>query len=114
MRTVLLALITLIVLTGCTEKDEIKKQGAEKSMKCGAGKCGANMFDGNTALVKKKKNILAQMQEQDNRKECVIKAETTKSVYDCVRDPVTGKLSMTDTKQEASKKCGAQKCGGKM
>jgi len=114
MRIVLLVFITLVVLTGCTEKNETKRQGSQKNMKCGAGKCGANMVEGNSALVIKKQNILSQMQEKDSRKECVIQAETTKAVYDCVRDPSTGKLTITDIKQKSSMKCGAQKCGGKM
>ena len=114
MRTVVLALITLVVLGGCTEKKESKRQVSEKSMKCGAGKCGAKMFDGDSALIRKKKNILSQMNKDDSRRECVIKAETTKTVYDCVRDPSTGKLTTTDTQQKSSMKCGAQKCGGKM
>ncbi len=114
MKTVLLVCITLVVLTGCAEEKETKREGAQKSMKCGAGKCGANMVEGNTALIKKKKNILSQMKEKDSRKECVIKAETTKSVYDCVRNLKTGKLSITETKEESVMKCGAQKCGGKM
>ena len=81
-------------------------------MKCGAGKCGENMVEANSALVNTKQHILSQMQERVSRKECVIQAETTKSVYDCVRDPSTGKLTLTDSK--SSMKCGAQKCGSKM
>jgi hypothetical protein len=114
MKTAWLALITLIVLSGCTQTEEKKREGSQKGMKCGADKCGAKMFDGNAALTKKKKNILTQMQEKDSRKECVIQAETTKSLYDCVRDPSTGKLSVTDPNQETPMKCGAEKCGAKM
>lgn len=89
-------------------------------MKCGAGKCGANMFEGSSALMKKKKNILSQMDAKDLRKECVMKAQTTKAVYDCVRDTTTGRLIRTETSvkeregTDTSKKCGAEKCGGKM
>ena len=89
-------------------------------MKCGAGKCGANMFEGNSALMKKKDNILSQMDPKDLRKECVLGAKTTKALYDCVRDTRTGKLIKTDTyvnedeNTDSSKKCGAEKCGAKM
>lgn len=114
MKTVLLVCITLIVLIGCGDKEETKREGAKKSMKCGADKCGSNMLDGNSALIKKKKNILSQMHEKDSRKKCVLQAETTRSLYDCVRDPSTGKLSITETDQAAPMKCGAQKCGSKM
>lgn len=113
-KTSLLALITSFVMCGCTETKERDSKVSASDMKCGSGKCGANMFDGNAALIKKKKNILSQMQEKDSRKECVIQAETTRSLYDCVRDPLTGKLSITDTDQAAPMKCGAQKCGSKM
>jgi len=94
-------------------------------MKCGAGKCGANMFDGNAALVKKKKNVTIQMRDDDPRRDCVAKASSTKEVYDCVRDPKTGKLSkkcgvgkcgdaMKETSPSSSMKCGAGKCGADM
>lgn len=93
-------------------------------MKCGAGKCGANMFDGKGALAKKKKNILSQMREDDPRKECVIKAKTTKETYNCVRSPKTKKLSLQcgadkcgsskEQKKMPSMKCGTGKCGSSM
>lgn len=89
-------------------------------MKCGAGKCGANMFDGNSALIKKKNNILSQMDDKDLRRECVLRAQTTKTLYDCVRDQETGKLRRTNPSVKEvenvvpAKKCGAEKCGGKM
>ena len=101
-------------MSGCGEKEEKSSRSLTSGMKCGAGKCGANMFEGNSALIRKKKNILSQMHKDDPRKECVIKAETTKTAYDCVRDPSTGKLTVTSTKQKTPVKCGAQKCGGKM
>jgi len=107
--------LTLLVLGGCTSQDP--KEGEKKvtDMKCGAGKCGANMFDGNAALTKKKKNILSQMREDDGRKECVLTAQTTKILYDCVRDEKTGKLSLKygSAKKDVSMKCGSGKCGGK-
>lgn len=75
-------------------------------MKCGAGKCGTNMSDGNSALLKKKKNILTQMSESDSRKDCVLKAKTTKAVYDCVRNAETGMMSL-----KCGSKADAMKCG---
>jgi len=115
MRTsTLLVLLTLFVLSGCSERQEENKASG---MKCGSGKCGANMFDGNSALAKKKKNILSQMREDDPRKECVIAAKTTKTVYDCVRNPKSKKMtmkygdSMEKTPKEPMMKCGAGKCG---
>ena len=111
-----IAALTLLVLGagGCGEKKE--ESSNVPGMKCGAGKCGANMFDGNSALAKKKKNILAQMAEEDGRKDCVISAKTTKALYDCVRDPISGKLSLKcgSEKKEAAMKCGAGKCGSSM
>lgn len=100
MPRLLLTTLTLLLLltTQATAKEEREVPG----MKCGAGKCGANMFDGNAALGKKKKNILSQMRDDDSRKDCVIKAATTKAVYDCVRDPKGKKLTT---------KCGTGKCG---
>ena len=116
----LLTLLSLILLSGCGEK---KEQGSSAGgMKCGAGKCGANMFDGNSALAKKKKNILSQMRENDSRKDCVISAKSSKAVYDCVREPNGKKLTMkcgtgkcgADNAPQNTMKCGAGKCGDSM
>ncbi|HIP19578.1 MAG TPA: hypothetical protein EYG70_00470 [Sulfurimonas sp.] len=89
-------------LSACTDRDKDAKKSNTPGMKCGAGKCGANMFDGKGALAKKKKNILSQMRENDPRKECVIKAKTTKEAYECVKHKETNKMST---------KCGTAKCG---
>ena len=102
-KTILLSSLLLLLLSACSEKKEEKSSAP--GMKCGTGKCGANMFDGNSALVKKKKNILSQMRDKDSRKDCVIKAETTKATYNCIREPGGKKLTM---------KCGADKCGTAM
>jgi len=106
MKLLLTFLVTLLLVlsTGCNSRDDrAKEDGAMAGgMKCGAGKCGANMFDGSAALVKKKENIIKQMREDDSRRDCVIKASSTKALYDCVRDPKTKKMS---------KKCGSGKCG---
>ena len=94
----------LLLVSGCTDSKEAKKS-ASSGMKCGAGKCGANMFDGNSALTRKKRNILSQMRKNDTRRECVKKAKTTKEAYSCVKDPKTEKMTL---------KCGAGKCGRSM
>jgi len=115
----------IFLLSACTDDaSKEPKGGASSGMKCGAGKCGANMFDGKGALAKKKKNILRQMREDDSRKECVIQAKTTKEAYDCVRSPETKRMTLKcgegkcGTKQEQKSmpvmKCGAGKCGSKM
>jgi hypothetical protein len=106
----------LFVFSGCEKKDDKKSVAA--GMKCGAGKCGANMFDGNSALDKKKKNILSQMREDDSRKTCVINAKTTKELYDCVREKEGKKLTTKcgDTKPQptmkadSTMKCAPGKC----
>jgi len=118
-KTVGTALMLLILaFSGCEEKKE--ESSSAPGMKCGAGKCGANMFDGNSALAKKKKNILGQMRDNDSRKECVIQAVTTKAAYNCVREPNGKKLIMkcgTDKcgsekdRQDSGMKCGTGKCG---
>jgi len=115
MKLVLLTLITFtLLLSACSDEKKIAKSTAP-GMKCGAGKCGANMFDGNAALIKKKKNILAQMREDDPRKNCVKSAKSTKAAYDCVRDPkthiMTLKCGVSIKPQKSVMKCSAGKCG---
>ena len=112
----LVFLISVSVLFfGCVDKKDDKKKVA--GMKCGAGKCGANLFDGNAALAKKKANIIKQLRDGDKRKDCVVKAKSTKEAYDCVRNPKTGRLSIkcgsvildknkTKEKSKLQKKCG--------
>ena len=100
--TTMLVFSSLILLSACSDTKKEKKGSASSGMKCGAGKCGSNMFDGKSALAKKKKNILRQMRENDPRKDCVIRSKTTKDVYNCVRSPKTDKMTL---------KCGEGKCG---
>jgi len=114
-----LLIALILVFSGCGEKKEEKSSAP--GMKCGAGKCGANMFDGNSALAKKKKNILSQMRKDDPRKECVIQAKTTKATYNCVRDPKGDTLTLKCgagkcgvKKEKAPMKCGSGKCGSSM
>jgi uncharacterized low-complexity protein len=118
-----LALLILVFMSACSDEKNVNKSSAP-GMKCGAGKCGANMFDGKGALAKKKKNILSQMREDDPRKECVINAKTTKETYDCVRSPETKKMTLKcgaskcatakEQKKMPAMKCGAGKCGSNM
>ncbi len=115
-----LSLVVLIFLGGCDFR-KVDKGGdvLGGGMKCGAGKCGANMFDGNTALAKKKNNMLSQMREKDSRKECVKNAKTTKEAYDCVREPNGHKLTTKCGngkcgEAEPAMKCGDGKCGASM
>ena len=119
-----LSLLTItLLLTGCSDKEKTKSI-TEGGMKCGAGKCGASMVDGSAVLVKKKMNILNQLKEDDSRRDCVLKATTTKILYNCVRAEKTGRLSTKDnanniTKQTPKKevpamKCEAGKCGSSM
>lgn len=111
-KTSQLVFITLLVISGCGDKEKRDSGESTSGMKCGAGKCGTNMIDGNSALDKKKKNILSQMQEDDKRQDCVLKAMTTKAMYDCVRNPTTGKLSLKCGSVQTDMKCGSGKCGG--
>lgn len=111
-KVVLSAFLTLSILAGCTDKEDKGSKSSSSGMKCGSGKCGANMFDGNSALAKKKKNILSQMDENDLRKECVIQAKTTKGLYDCVRNLKTGKMSLKCGNSTTQMKCSSGKCGG--
>lgn len=124
MKTILLIpiLSTALLLTACSKTGKEEKASlTEGGMKCGAGKCGASMVDGNTVLAKKKKNILKQMRENDSRKDCVLKATSSKALYDCVRDPKTNRLTTKCGKDQSNKsseeitmKCGAGKCGSGM
>ena len=118
---ILLSLVTLALLVGCQSKEQ-KPSITEGGMKCGAGKCGASMVDGSDLLVKKKMNILDQLKKEDNRRDCVLKATSTKALYDCVRVNKTGRLSSkcntnntTIPKKEApAMKCEAGKCSSAM
>ncbi len=115
-------LFTALLVSGCTDKEN-KESLTEGGMKCGPGKCGASMVDGSAVLVKKKMNILDQLQKDDTRRECVLSAITTKELYNCVRVEDTGRLSTKcsadNTKQAPKKeapamKCEAGKCGSNM
>ena len=88
----IIGLISLALLAGCSDKEKTKSI-TEGGMKCGAGKCGASMANGSALLVKKKMNIIEQMKKDDNRRDCVLKAKTTKALYACVRVSETGRLS---------------------
>jgi len=88
----ILGLITLALFSGCSDKEKTKSL-TEGGMKCGAGKCGSSMANGSALLVKKKMNIIDQMEKNDNRRDCVLKAKTTKTLYACVRVTETGRLS---------------------
>jgi len=110
----IVTLILVLLVSACSDDAKSAKKSTNSGMKCGAGKCGANMFDGKSALAKKKKNILRQMRKDDPRKECVIKAKNTKEVYDCVRSPKTHRMSLkcgTNMQDKTTMKCGAGKCG---
>ena len=115
-------LFTVFLLSGCTDKEK-KESLTEGGMKCGPGKCGASMVDGSAVLVKKKMNILNQLEDGDSRRECVLKAMTTKELYACVRVEETGRLStkcssdktkQVPKKEIPSMKCEAGKCGSNM
>jgi len=92
---------SMLLLTGCTDKEK-EKSLTEGGMKCGAGKCGSSMVDGSAVLVKKKMNILDQMKKEDKRRDCVLKAKTTKALYNCVRDPETGRLTIQEKSKPAA------------
>jgi hypothetical protein len=115
-------LFTALLVSGCTDKEK-KESLTEGGMKCGPGKCGASMVDGSAILVKKKMNILNQLAEDDTRRDCVLKAITSKELYACVRVEETGRLSTKcssdNTRQILKKevppmKCEAGKCGSSM
>ena len=116
---IITTLLILTLFTGCSDKDK-SKSITEGGMKCGPGKCGASMVDGSAVLVKKKMNILDQLEKDDSRRDCVLKASSTKILYDCVRVAKTGRLSTkcsTDNikkapmKESGTMKCEAGKCG---
>jgi len=119
-----IGLISLALLAGCSDKEKTKSI-TESGMKCGTGKCGANAANGSALLVKKKMNILDQMEKDDNRRDCVLKAKTTKALYACVRVDETGRLSTkcsTDNtqpkvapkKETSIAKCESGKCSSDM
>jgi len=112
MRVWSLLFVAMLLFSGCSSEEKQAKKEVS-GMKCGAGKCGANMFDGNKALAKKRKNILDQLREDDPRKECVLQAKTTKALYNCVRNPHTGRLSLKcgSSTKDSAMKCGEGKCG---
>jgi len=120
----MIGLISLALLAGCSDKKKTKSL-TQSGMTCGAGKCGANAANGSALLVKKKMNILDQMKKDDNRRDCVLKAKTTKALYACVRVNETGRLSTkcsTDNtqpkvapkKETSPAKCEAGKCSSDM
>jgi len=120
-----IGIVFIALLSGCSDKKKSKSL-TESGMTCGAGKCGANAANGSALLVKKKMNILDQMKKDDNRRDCVLKAKTTKALYACVRVSETGRLSAKcSTKNTKSKvvpkkkvsskvKCESGKCSSDM
>lgn len=113
--SLVIPLLVITLLTGCTDKEKTKSL-TEGGMKCGAGKCGASMVDGSAVLVKKKMNILDQLKEDDTRRKCVLASKTTKELYACVRVSKTGRLSTKcsadniQKKEEEAMKCESGKC----
>jgi hypothetical protein len=87
-------LSALLALAGCSDEKKGTDAPTSGAMKCGAGKCGANMVSGNSELAKKQRKILSQMSQDDPRMKCALGAETTQALYDCVRDPETGRLTI--------------------
>ena len=112
-----LAGLVLFSFNACTGEKQ-KESITEGGMKCGPGKCGASMVDGSAVLVKKKMNILDQLQEDDTRRECVLASNSTKELYNCIRVEETGRLSTkcssdnVKKKSEEAMKCEAGKCSG--
>jgi len=119
MKIYILLASTVLLLAACSGEKQ-KESITEGGMKCGPGKCGASMVDGSAVLVKKKMNILDQLREDDDRRECVLNATTTKGLYACVRVEDTGRLSTkcsadnVKTKEKKAMKCEAGKCGSNM
>ena len=83
---IIILFINALLLTSCIGENKKEKSLTEGGMKCGAGKCGASMVDGSSLLVSKKMNILDQLKVDDKRRDCVLKAPSTKELYHCVRD----------------------------
>ena len=119
LKTFTILLFTLILLTNCSDKEKTTSI-TEGGMKCGPGKCGASMVDGSAVLIKKKMNILNQLKENDDRRDCVLRATSTKELYNCVRVSETGRLSTKCSadntrkipkKEVSTMKCEAGKCG---
>ena len=121
-KELLITSLTLIFMTACSGEKQ-KESITEGGMKCGPGKCGASMVDGSAVLVKKKMNILGQLRDDDDRRECVLSAISTKELYHCVRVVETGRLStkcsadntkLAPKKGQSTMKCEAGKCGNSM
>jgi ascorbate-specific PTS system EIIC-type component UlaA len=93
-------LAALVALAGCSDQKKASDTPTAGAMKCGAGKCGANMVSGSSELAKKQRSILTQMSADDPRMGCVMNAQTVEAVYDCVRDPETGKLTLEYNRSE--------------
>jgi hypothetical protein len=94
-------LVFSLFMAGCSDKEKQQEESlTDSGMKCGAGKCGASMVNGNSIVEKKKKNILSQMKADDSRKDCVLGANTTKALYNCLRDPKSGRVSSEFTTKE--------------
>ncbi|WP_345985860.1 hypothetical protein WCX49_01715 [Sulfurimonas sp. HSL-1656] len=87
-------LAALIAFAGCSDQKKASDTPTAGAMKCGAGKCGANMVSGSSELAKKQRAVLTQMSTDDPRMGCVMNAQTVEAIYDCVRDPDTGKLTL--------------------
>lgn len=111
-------LVLTMLLSACNNKEK-EKSLTQGGMKCGAGKCGSSMVDGSAVLVKKKLNILNQLDKNDTRRDCVLKASSTKILYNCIRVYKTGRLSTkcsTDNTKKVPKKvksemkCESGKC----
>ncbi len=74
-------IFALLFLSGCKDK----KQSSKTNMKCGAGKCGANMSESSTRLEKRRIKILKQMKSSDEAQECVKGASSMKELYGCLK-----------------------------
>lgn len=111
-KNILFIVCCLPIFVGCSEQKNAQKE-VPAAMKCGVGKCGASLADSSSTLAKKKNNILNQMREDDPRKNCVLEAKTTKELYDCVRSPITNRLTKkcgNISKEKSTMKCETGKC----